>query len=267
MVIDDNGFRGLSRKVKEIQGHDRLFLSFSTGADAIATWLRCYESGEWEPADAVLYYYHHVPMSWTWEYLDWFEDQFGVTIHRVPGHILLADLANYLYQTPARVEAIHELQRTRQRFVPLKKQQIQDGVRMWSKLPEETLVAIGVKQGDSPMRRVQMRKQEGISQKQGKWYPIWDFENRDVIDIIKRHGCKVPYDYELFGISYENIDYRFSKVIKERCPNNWKRILEWFPLAESIITRNEFYHPEWAPKKGMMHGKFGDLALRPQEDL
>lgn len=267
MLLDDNGFRELSRRIKDIQGHDRLFLSFSSGADAIATWLRCYESGEWDPATAVLYYYHHVPMSWTWEYLDWFEDHFGVTVHRVPGHILLEDLANYLYQTPSRAEAICELQKTTQRFAPLTKQMIQDGVRMWSRLPEESLIALGVKQGDSPMRRVQMRKQQGISAKQGKWYPIWDYENRDVLDIIRRHGCQVPYDYELFGISFENIDYRFSRVLKDQCPNNWARVLEWFPLAESIITRNEHYHPEWPARKGVYYKKLTDMVLAPEEPL
>lgn len=255
----------LSRRVKAAQGHGRLFLSFSTGVDAIASFLRCIESDEWNPKEAVLYYYHHVPMSWTLEYIEYFEDRYGVKVIRVPSHIFLSDLANWLYQEPVRAEAIQELQKTMYAFRAMKKDQIQDGVRMWSRLPESTMCGVGVKQGDSPMRRTQMRKYLGISPR-GKWYPIWDFEHRDVEDIIRRHGVKVPYDYELFGISYENIDYRFSKVISEQCPNNWEKILEWFPLADTIISRHEYY-TDRPPKKGMKYQRFSDIILQPREAL
>jgi hypothetical protein len=206
-------------------------------------------------------------MSWTWEYLDWFEDHFGVKVERVPSHLCLESLANWYFQTPARVEAIVELAKTPQHFGALTKQQIQRFTAYWAGLPDTTLVALGVKQGDSPMRRKAMRQTQGISRKQGKWYPIWDFENRDAIELLKRHNCKVPYDYELFGITFEQLDYRFSKVLKEQCPNNWARVLDRFPMAETIISRREYYHPDWPLRKGVMYKKFGDLVLQPKDPL
>ena len=256
----------LSKHVQEIQGHKRLFLSFSTGVDAIASWLRCLESDQWDPAEAVLYYYHHVKMSWSVEYIEYFEDRYGVSIIQVPSHILLADLAYALYQEPIRVEANAKLQRTEFAFQPMTKQEIQDGVRIWTRLPESTFCAVGVKQGDSPIRRKTMREQKGISHRQAKWYPIWDFEHRDVKDIIIRHGVKVPYDYALFGISFENIDYRFSKVISEQCPHNWTKILQWFPLADTIISRHEYYTDRPA-KKGKKYKTYRDMILEPRSPL
>lgn len=258
---------GLSRRVQDYQGHDRLFLSYSTGIDATAAWLRCLESEVWDPARAVLYYYHHVPMSWSMEYLDWFEAKFGVRVIRVPSHIYLRQRANWLYQRPETVRAIAALQKTDLAYRQLSRDDIQNGVRIWSGLGDNTLCAVGVKSGDSPMRRKQMRMTEGFSPKTARWYPIWDFENRDALDIIKRHGCKIPYDYELFGITYENIDYRFSKVIRDECPENWKKIIAEFPLLDRLLTRHEYYHPERAAKKGVKYRKLSNLVLQPRGAL
>jgi 3'-phosphoadenosine 5'-phosphosulfate sulfotransferase (PAPS reductase)/FAD synthetase len=265
-MIYDN-IKLLSEKIQEKQDSERLFMSFSTGADSIAMFLRCLESGIWDMEKGIFYYMYHVPgITWVDEYINWFENKFNVKIYQVPGPILLADLTNGLYQTPSRKSAFAELMKTGKSFVPMKRDDIEWSIRQYFGY-ENAYCAVGVKSGDSAMRRLAMRKTQGCNDNQKKWYPIWDFENRDVIDIIKKHGCKVPYDYSLFGITYENIDYRFSKVIKEKCPNNWATILELFPMAESIISRVEYYHPEYDAKKGVKFNKFGDLVLQPQKPL
>ena len=266
-MIDEN-ITDLAQTIKKEGGDDRLFMSFSTGVDSLAMWLRCLESGQFDPKKAVLYYYYYIPgMTWIDEYIEYFEDLYGVEIIQVPSSILLSDFANWLHQTPGRVEGIKSLEGTDLQFCQVEKDKMEGLVKGWAGFPEAAYTAIGVKSGDSAMRRIAMRRNRGKNEGKRKWYPIWDFENRDAENIIRKHGIKVPYDYKLFGITFENIDYRFSKVIKEQCPANWKHMLDFFPMAESIITRHEYYHPEWKLKKGVKYKKYFDIALEPRGEL
>jgi hypothetical protein len=263
VILED--IKELSDDVKASSKTDRLYMSFSTGVDSIAMWLRCLESGAFDPAEAVLYYMYYIPdVPWIEEYIGYFQAKYGVKIIQVPSPILLKDLANWLYQPPARVAAIRSLETTDKRIMPIPRDDIEAFVRRWAGLPDETYCAVGVKSGDSAMRRLQMRKMRGINRVSHKWYPIWDFENRDCETIIRRHEVKVPFDYELFGITFENIDYRFSRVIKDRCPATWAKILDFFPLAETILTRHEYYHPDWYAKKGVKIGRYRDMVLQPE---
>lgn len=265
-----NDIKDLSEQVQKAQNSDRLFMSFSTGADSIAMFLRCLESGKWDMSKAVLFYYYLLPdIPWVEDYLEYFQEKYNVKIIQVESAIILDDLAKWHYQTPARAWAINELYRIDPQHAPflMKKEEITMAVRVWAKLPDSTYCAIGTKCGDSAIRRKYMYEKQGIAHNNNKWFPIWDFENTDVIKYIKSHDVKVPYDYELFGISFENIDYRFSKVIKERCPETWKKAKDFYPLIESIITRYEFYHPDWKCKKGIKNQKFGGQVLQPRRPL
>jgi hypothetical protein len=53
------------------------------------------------------------------------------------------------------------------------------------------------------------------------------------------HKCKLPIDYHLFGRSFDGMDYRFLKPIKDNFPKDFEKILEWFPLADLEIFRAE----------------------------
>lgn len=246
----------------------RLFLGFSTGVDSIAAWLRALETERFDPAQAVLYYFYYIPgMTWVDEYLAYFRDKYKVPIYELASPLLMTHLGNWWYQPPARAEAIRKMQGTDDAFVEYEREQLIDYVRQWAGLPHSAYSAAGVKQGDSPRRRKAMRKQQGINRAARRWYPIWDFENRDAEAIVRRHGVKVPYDYELFGITFEQMDYRFTKVLQEQCPNNWAHMLEFFPDLAINVSRHEFYHPEWAAKKGIKFGRFRDIALKPEAPL
>ena len=55
---------------------------------------------------------------------------------------------------------------------------------------------------------------------------------------IEGAGVDLPVDYEWFGRSFDGIDYRFTKPLSEHAPDDFKRLLEWFPLAELEIFRH-----------------------------
>jgi hypothetical protein len=56
---------------------------------------------------------------------------------------------------------------------------------------------------------------------------------------IERYGVKLPIDYELFGRSFDGIDYRFAKPLRERLPEDYERIKFWFPLIDVEILSHE----------------------------
>jgi hypothetical protein len=39
-------------------------------------------------------------------------------------------------------------------------------------------------------------------------------------------------EYEWFGRSFDGIDWRFLAPIKQHAPDDYARILDWFPLAD-----------------------------------
>ena len=68
--------------------------------------------------------------------------------------------------------------------------------------------------------------------------PIWDWLERSVYGVIKDAGIKLPIDYELFGRSFDGIDYRFLKPIYDNLPDDYEQILKWFPMAEMELIRH-----------------------------
>ena len=61
---------------------------------------------------------------------------------------------------------------------------------------------------------------------------VFDWKIDRLVDEIERSGIKLPVDYEMFGRSFDGIDYHYLAPIKERFPEDYEKILYWFPLAE-----------------------------------
>ena len=68
---------------------------------------------------------------------------------------------------------------------------------------------------------------------------MWDFIRADVgLDKSTwcadgtRHHIELPCDYAWFGRSFDGIDKRFTKVLKDKAPDDYATLLEWFPLLE-----------------------------------
>ena len=246
-----------------VERNSRLMMSLSIGADSLAMFLHVMESERFDMRDGVYFYYWFLPgVPWVEDYIEYFESKYGVKIIQLPNPIFVEDQARAFLKTPLTAAATMKLQNTKHAYQKNDKKFLEKIVKINQGLPEKTLTAVGIKPGDSAMRRMQLRKNEGYAPNQLHWYPLWEYENRDVIALIKRHGLKMPADYDLFGISFENLDYRFAKPIKDNCPVTWELLKSWYPQIEMSVARNERYHPEWPAKKGVMYGKFETLPER-----
>lgn len=205
-------------------------LAFSTGKDAIAAWLAIREH-----FDAVHpYYLYLVPgLEFVEESLAYYERFFGQRIVRLPHPSLHRWLNSGTFQPPERMAVIRQAGLPWHDYTDIRKVMIED-----LGLQADMLVADGVRAADSPMRRVAIKRHGPISLRQGRYHPIWDWLKADLVACFRRSGVRLPVDYALFGRSFDGLDARFLVPLKSKRPADYRRVLEWFPLAEVEVWRH-----------------------------
>lgn len=213
------------------QRQDKTLLAFSTGKDAVATWLAIRDHFD----EVIPYYLYLVPdLEFVQESIDYYEKFFGQKIIQLPHPSLHRMLNNNVFQPPERGLVIYQAGLENFDYP-----QVQDAIVTMRNLQRNILIADGVRAADSPLRRVSIATHGPISYKQLKYHPIWDWKKDDLINCFRHHNVKLSRDYLLFGRSFDGVDLRFLLAIKEHYPRDYQKILDWFPLAELEIFRWE----------------------------
>jgi 3'-phosphoadenosine 5'-phosphosulfate sulfotransferase (PAPS reductase)/FAD synthetase len=210
---------------------DTCIVSFSAGKDSVVAALRLREMFP----RLVLFYLYLVPgLEFVEQGLRYYEDFFGTPILRLPHPSLPRMLENFVYQPPDRVRALQATPMPR-----LSYEQVEAHVRRVAGAPD-AYVAIGTRTADSPIRLANVRRYGSANHTRRSFFAVYDWKIADVECCLHTERCKLPVDYELFGRSFDGIDYRFLAPIKERFPRDYAKILEWFPLAHLDIQRREY---------------------------
>lgn len=242
----------LYKKIIDIQGHNNCLMSFSGGKDSIAMFLRILESGLFDKI--YLYHYYLIPeLSWISNFSKYFEKKFDVKILNLPSPTFYRLLSGASFQTPATCAAIQKIQNDDDGFINFNLNDLSDVAKEYFNLSENTYTAIGITVYDSALRRKAITHNEGINHNSKKWYPVHDMKLNDIKNIINKHNVKLPDDYKLFGLSFDGLDYRFIKVIKDQKPDDYKKIKQYFPLIDLVIERHEKYYGD-VLKKGRAYG-------------
>lgn len=212
-------------------------VAFSGGKDALAATLALMDDGiEVRPA-----HLYGIPgeepmtaIGFVEDSLNRFEDQLGIEIRRYPHPSLYRKLNNLVFQPPERFNIINAARLPAPTY-----EELWHEIRIDLEVDEDTWVADGVRASDSLVRRASIKKHGAMKHDSRKASPIYDWLQGSVHDYIDMHGIDLPIDYELFGRSFDGIDYRFIKPIKEHLPEDYEQIKRWFPLVELEILRNE----------------------------
>lgn len=210
---------------------DTAILAFSTGKDSIAAWLQMRKYFK----RIVPYYCYCVPgLAFVEKSLAYYEDFFGTHIYRLPHRSFYRWLRNLTFQPPEHVTKIEA--------TPMPGPEYDDGmigqiIREKLNLPEDTYVGMGVRMADSPLRRAGLKNHGCINHGQKRFYPVYDWKKADLLREFDAAGVKLPPDYRIFGRTFDGIDYRFLKPLKEAYPEDYARVLEWFPLADLELFR------------------------------
>lgn len=217
-------------KIKE--DTDTVFLGFSRGKDSIAAWLKLREAG----LKVVPFFMWAIPgLEFVEESLQYFEDYFETRIYRLPHPSFYRKINGLVYQPPNRIPVIRAAR------LPLPEyDDIADYLSEDLGFDSRPWTATGVRAADSPLRRSAISQYGAINYKRHNFYPVWDMKKGELIELLLKYRVKLPIDYKLFGRSFDGIDYRFIAPIKEHLPEDYGRILQWFPLVDLDIARRHF---------------------------
>lgn len=212
---------------------DTIILSFSCGKDSLAAWLFLRPHFK----NIVPVYEYLIPdLDFVDKSIKMYENFFETKIIQLPHPSLYRMLNNLVFQPPEHCRAIEDAMLCNFDYEDVRLVVCQD-----NGLPENTYMAVGVRAVDSPMRWAAIKKYGVINHKQHKFYPVANLKKKEVFDLIEKHHCPLPEDYKLFNRSFDGIDYRFLKPIKDNYPDDYDKILQWFPLADLEIFRKELF--------------------------
>jgi len=221
----------LCRYVKEERG-GRVLLSFSCGKDSIASWLQL---RKYNIAVTPVYLYRIPGLHFVERSLRYYETWFGTPILRMPHPVLYRWLNEFTFQAPERLAIIDQVDPPNFSY-----DDIFDIVRDAYNLGGECLMATGVRARDNPYRWSAVQKYGALNDTRYTFFPVFDWSKQQVVDAIRDAGVKLPIDYKLFGRSFDGLDWRFMKPLKENLPEDYARVLEWFPMAELEVKRIEW---------------------------
>lgn len=205
---------------------DTVLLGFSAGKDAICSLHALREHG----FRVVPYYLELVPgLEFVEDGLRKLERELSIDVIRLPSPSFFRMLKNLVFQPPDKAAAIEAV-----RFRTVTYADVYEHLRKHH-CPNAP-IAIGVRSADSPMRRMSI-KTHGSMSSAGVFYPVFDWRIADVRDCLSQNGYNLPIDYEMFGRSFDGIDYRFLEPVARMFPRDYERILEWFPLASLELQR------------------------------
>jgi len=213
-------------------------ISFSRGKDSIAAYLAMRDKFE----RIVPYTYYLVPgLEFVDESLKYFEQKMGCHIVSYPGPSFYKMLNNMVYQPKEHIDVIE-----RMALPYLSQDDLQRALTVDHSLSDTTYNAIGMRSKDSVQRAFSIQRNGAINHTRKTFYPIHDWSKQQVIDCIANAGWKLPIEYRYFGSSFDGLYAAYLVPIRHFFPRDYRRILEFFPLAEL-----ECYRFDAAVKAGL----------------
>ena len=217
----------------------RTLLSFSGGKGSIGAWIQLKRYFN----EIVPVYMYLIPgLSFVEDDLKYYEDVFQTKIYRLPHPSLYRWLYYAVAQPPENIKPLVERGITMFDYVD-----ISDLVKLhlgWD--VNAVYTATGVRAVDSPYRWTAIKRHGPVNENTLTYYPIFDWRKGRLIDEIRSAGIRLGKQYRLFGRTFDGLDYRFLKPIRDYYPDDYKKILEMFPMAELNIKRMEYRYNYYA---------------------
>lgn len=210
---------------------NKILLAFS-GRDSLAMWLYLRDAG----FEIIPYFCYTVPgLSYDAEMMAYYETQFNTHIIRLP-HPRTYELFHARAYLPAHVCAMIG----RCGFGRFTFADIEGYLAGQFGLGDDYLCAVGIKAADNLMRLRMIRQMGPIGLKRRHYYfSIWDWKPADVREAIRSKGLLLSRSYLYFGSTGDGIDYKFLVFLRDNLPEDYRRVLDVFPMADIEIYRHE----------------------------
>jgi hypothetical protein len=221
----------LNRHVAKISDGQAL-LAFSTGKDSVVAWLQMRRHFK---KITPVYMYLIPDLEFVEMGLRYYEKFFKTKILRMPHPSLYRQLNNLTFQAPENCAVIENAMLPNFEY-----EDIFAVVRQELGLPENTYAGTGVRARDSIARWVSIKTHGPLNESKKSFFPVFDYTKAMMVQELRAAKVRLPVDYRMFGRSFDGVDYRFLKPLKEKFPADYKKILEFFPLAELELKRIEY---------------------------
>ncbi|WP_148039642.1 phosphoadenosine phosphosulfate reductase [Slackia faecicanis] len=208
-------------------------LACSLGKDSLAAWIALERDG----IEVVPVYFWSIPrLPMVEESIAKIEAVFGVRIHQYPHPRWFRTLNNCVYQSPDHcgiIDAAGLVEMTYEDERPLILEDLG--------LPPDTWECDGVRACDNPYRRASLTRHGLMKKTTRKASVIADWTKKECMDAIAERGIGLPPDYELFGRSFDGLDMRFMKPLRENRPEDFEIVRKWYPFIKADELRWEHY--------------------------
>lgn len=211
---------------------DDLILYFSCGKDSIAMWLWL---RQFDFRIHPVYLYTVPGLRSDAENLAYYEQLYGQHIMRMPHPLMYQMLNDLVYQPPERAAQLLACDLPNFKFADI------DQVIATGYLAGRPYyAAMGMRMADNLDRRMMMYQNGVLGSKSRRfYYAIWDWKIEQVSAIIHENKVKLPRAYQAIGRTVAAIDYFYMRPFREMYPDDYEKILEWFPLLEAEFYRYE----------------------------
>jgi hypothetical protein len=212
---------------------DTVMLAFSTGKDAIATWLAIRPHFK-----RIIPFYRFMVdgLEFIERSLRYYEEFFGTKIYRVPHSYLYLALDDLVLQPPQNVpviEAANLYTFTHDEMNEALQEQLGLAVG-------KTWIAVGNRAADNLTRRRHFKMRGAITESSHTFNPIWDWKENAMLRLFQETGVKMPVDYQMFGRSFDGLSYTYLAPIRKYYPRDYERIRALFPMVEVHFLRKQY---------------------------
>ena len=226
---------------------DSVLVSFSGGKDSVATLDLCVK--HFRHVEGFFMYYVK-GLSFQEQICRYYEDRYGLPIHRVP-HFELSQFLRYGLYRPTDFS------------VPVVS--VKDVYNYLRLNTDIWWIAAGERITDSVWRRAIIKSSGTIDEKRGRIYPVAEWRKEDVVAYIRQNKLKVGVESRKLGFSFGSLQAREVIPVKLHFPADFARIRAWFPFRSrrnavggklskyqkfevEVISRGEIHGADYNPR-------------------
>lgn len=200
---------------------DSVIVSFSGGKESVVVLDMCVRHF----AHVYAFHMYAFPnLSFADEQLRWYEERYGIDIIDLP-HPDLASNMHYGAFRPWDDD------------VPLFGFNDVYAYVRW--LTGAWWVAAGERCSDSLVRLAMIRHSGTVDPKRGRFYPLANWNKRDVMSYIRFHHLRLGKDSRRIGYSFPGLEPEALSALSHDFPDDYARIESWFPMVGASVFRQE----------------------------
>ena len=200
---------------------DRVLVAFSGGKDSVVTLDLCMK--HFAQVEAFFMFYVR-GLSFQENICRYYEDKYGIPIHRIP-HFEVSQWLRYgLFRFPDFDSPIVSTKETYD--------YIRENTGIW-------WIAAGERISDSIVRRAMIKSSGTIDTKRGRFFPIAEWDKPSVKAYIRQRKLRVGIESEKLGFSFRSFMPKDLIAIRDSFPGDYGKIREWFPLVDASIIQHE----------------------------